>query len=288
VLGEYQPHKIVDGKRVPVGEVIRGYYPRIIEDDEFLACSGKANIPKGAAGDKISNLFGGLAFDGVTKASMKYLERPGRDKKYKYLYSDAPRLKKGAPVCRWNYEEFENLFLHYILGIDWTHVVEAKADAATANLDLKINALQKELTELKAIDSRFVEAIRKGSISAALIEENTKLQAKIEAKKKELEDVRKEKASKIQKTLNVKELRELIAKGDFASRVRLRNEIRKMIVRIDLYPNGNKKEKIPFPCFSVMFKDGLKQNIVTKDGKIIGRGGSKVREELVKLGAKVR
>lgn len=35
VLGEYQPHQFIDGKRVPVGAPITGFYPPIITEDEF-------------------------------------------------------------------------------------------------------------------------------------------------------------------------------------------------------------------------------------------------------------
>jgi hypothetical protein len=291
VTGRYQPYKVVDGVRKPVGEPIEKYYPRIISDEDFEFCSGKAEITRGAVGDKISNLFGGICFDGTTpKAKMKYLERPGNGKQYKYLYSDVPRLKKGVPVCRWDYVEFENLFLDYIIGVEWEHVAEVKNDASTGKLNIKIEAAVKELEKLKLIDKRFANAIRDGSTSAALREENNKLQPKLEAKRKELADLRKEKSRKSNQTLDVKELRELISKGDFASRVRLRNEIRKMIARIDLYPNGNKKAKIPFPCFTVTFKEGqefggsvyLKQNVVTKDGKIIGRGFEEPRGRISK------
>ncbi len=37
VLGEYQPHEIVDGKRVPSGDAIEGYYPPIVLPEVFFA-----------------------------------------------------------------------------------------------------------------------------------------------------------------------------------------------------------------------------------------------------------
>ena len=32
VIGEFQPHKMINGKRTPTGEPIPDYYPRIISD----------------------------------------------------------------------------------------------------------------------------------------------------------------------------------------------------------------------------------------------------------------
>src|SRR5690242_13691464 len=35
VIGEFRPARKIDGKRVPVGDVVEGYYPQIITKDEF-------------------------------------------------------------------------------------------------------------------------------------------------------------------------------------------------------------------------------------------------------------
>lgn len=36
VIGEYQPHRLIDGKRVPVGEPIANYYPVAFDGAENL------------------------------------------------------------------------------------------------------------------------------------------------------------------------------------------------------------------------------------------------------------
>src|SRR5262249_56251451 len=35
VLGEFQPHRTIDGTRVPDGEPIKDYFPRVIDDELF-------------------------------------------------------------------------------------------------------------------------------------------------------------------------------------------------------------------------------------------------------------
>lgn len=64
VLGEYQPHVKVDGKRVADGEVIRNYYPKIIEPALFLRVQkGIASRNQRGSGYRkglFSNLFMGL------------------------------------------------------------------------------------------------------------------------------------------------------------------------------------------------------------------------------------
>jgi DNA invertase Pin-like site-specific DNA recombinase len=74
VLGEYQPHTGSHKRRdrKPVGDPIKDYYPRVIEDDLFYAAQSaikKNSVQRGRKGNKVTNLFTGLVKDS-TGASM--------------------------------------------------------------------------------------------------------------------------------------------------------------------------------------------------------------------------
>lgn len=43
LLGEYQPHKLVDSRRVPEGEPVHGFYPTIIDESLFLRAQAVAD-----------------------------------------------------------------------------------------------------------------------------------------------------------------------------------------------------------------------------------------------------
>lgn len=65
VIGEYQPHTTVEGKRQPVGEAIANYYPSIISEDLFYRAAGAVSIRNnyGSGGYRrgsFTNLFSGL------------------------------------------------------------------------------------------------------------------------------------------------------------------------------------------------------------------------------------
>jgi DNA invertase Pin-like site-specific DNA recombinase len=65
VLGEFQPHVRVDGKPVPDGEAIQGYFPAIIDEELFyqaqFAKSQRRGAGAGRKGAAFTNLFSGLA-----------------------------------------------------------------------------------------------------------------------------------------------------------------------------------------------------------------------------------
>lgn len=74
VTGDHQPMKLVDNKRVPVGEPIRGYYPKIVEADLFARVSTAAGDRKAVPGNKadVPNLVAGLAYCASCGAKMTY------------------------------------------------------------------------------------------------------------------------------------------------------------------------------------------------------------------------
>src|ERR1017187_6470148 len=65
VLGEFQPHRLVNGKRIAEGESIKNYFPLIVDEKLFYRSqSGRGQRRTNGAGrkgDNISNLFSGIA-----------------------------------------------------------------------------------------------------------------------------------------------------------------------------------------------------------------------------------
>lgn len=66
LLGEYHPHRRENGKRVPEGPPIPGFYPAIFTEDEFrdtLAALSGRSLRTGRPGKARMNIFKGLAWD---------------------------------------------------------------------------------------------------------------------------------------------------------------------------------------------------------------------------------
>jgi len=76
VIGEFQPHTKVNGKRVTIGEPIKDYYPAIVSEETYYkaqaARSSRRISGAGRKGKTFSNLFTGIAKCAVCGASLNY------------------------------------------------------------------------------------------------------------------------------------------------------------------------------------------------------------------------
>lgn len=61
VLGEYQPHIFIDGKRTPDGEPVLGYFPAVVTEDEFYLAQAARSSRKAHSITKTTANFNVLA-----------------------------------------------------------------------------------------------------------------------------------------------------------------------------------------------------------------------------------
>ncbi|MBA5684836.1 recombinase family protein [Photobacterium damselae subsp. damselae] len=98
VLGEYQPFKTENGKRIEDGEPIQGYYPSAIDIDTFkkanLAIESRQGKTSGTRKNAINNLFTGLVVCKNCGATMYYLNKGSGSKGGQYLVCS--RARQGA------------------------------------------------------------------------------------------------------------------------------------------------------------------------------------------------
>ena len=286
VLGEFQPcRRDTRGKKrlVPVGDPIKNYYPPIIDILIWQRAQARAQTSTpGRVGQSKGNLFSGLAFDGYSAAPMRHLGRghrnPPQPKKgkaqepssrYYYLVSDYQRLHPGAKAVSWRYEWFEKWFLDYIIGLDWSAITTEKipitevgAEKSLAEVRTKLDAINLKLGRLtKLATSTDEPPATIVQEMAKLEEERTSESSKELALAKELEALTVRRASLTEAAV---EFKDLVARGDVPSRLRLREEIRRRISRIDVFPNGaddthlkDEPIKAPgWPAFKITFSNG--------------------------------
>ena len=118
VLGEFQPHQIVNGKRVPVGSTIPNYFPAIVDEDLFYRVQALRRQRKisgsGRKGLYVSNLFTRLATCAYCGSPMRFENKGYGPNGGTYLSCDNSRRGLGCERVGWRYEDFETLFLAFV------------------------------------------------------------------------------------------------------------------------------------------------------------------------------
>lgn len=151
LIGEYQPHRGTEEGRVPDGQVIKGYYPAILSEDEFLLLQAAINSRKGAVrGGQTTgcpNLFGGLWRCAVDDSTMTMSHKDGG----RILACCSEGERNGGTRHYCSYTDFEREFLMWVTEVklddalpdDRTEVLVAKLTAEEA----KIAVHQKQIVD---------------------------------------------------------------------------------------------------------------------------------------------
>ncbi|MNL00984.1 Recombinase [compost metagenome] len=165
VIGTFQPHRMQDGKRVPDGDPIEGYFPAAIEKDLFLCVQAMRSNPgrPGRKGDTFANLFTGLCHCAHCGGPMTMkLSRVKGNENGRYLvcanYVRGHRCKDGKRHFR--YEPLEAVILDHVKEINLAETLHAaKFDDTLRELDEAIAGLTLQLEGLLRKEQRLAQAI---------------------------------------------------------------------------------------------------------------------------------
>ncbi len=174
VLGEFQPHRILNGKRVADGDPITTYFPQIVAEDLFYrAQSGRNQRRTSGAGRKganISNLFSGIAICAYCKSRMRFENKGPGPKGGTYLVCDRARRGLDCQKTGWRYDDLEASFLTYVQEIDLASLVCTEADTAKRKgLADDITAFQGELATVNEQKERTYELFAKAGLAANFV-----------------------------------------------------------------------------------------------------------------------
>lgn len=201
VLGEYQPHIVVNKKRIPEGEPITGFYPAVIDPNTFKLAQLKIASRDKRSGcirkNHVSNLFTGLVKCKFCGNSMRYSNKGKPPKGGLYLYCSLAKsraINKDGVSCKNR-------------SIQYRKVEEAMLTvAATLNLKLTPSIYKEELillkdklaqvgSELDSIDSsikRITNAIAELPDSLGLLSKLAELEAQQLDKKRNYKEIEKQ------------------------------------------------------------------------------------------------
>jgi hypothetical protein len=140
-IGEHQPKRIRDGKRIPDGDPIPNFYPAVIEESLFLAAqvARQKNLAsgRGRKGRLITNLFRGIPTCAYCADPVKFKSKSN----VKSLICSNVIENHGCFRMAWSYKDFENSFLEFVKNHASDLMIERREREPLAELVSHIRAL---------------------------------------------------------------------------------------------------------------------------------------------------
>ncbi|QBY04692.1 recombinase family protein [Thalassotalea sp. HSM 43] len=176
VLGEYQPHHYVDGKRVPIGEPVQNYYiPIVSENDYHLAQSRRTqrtlrtvggelvNTAGGRTGDSFPNLFTKIARCSECGEAMHFTDKT----RWQYL-TCRNRIKQLCTNKPIPYKHMDSFLIEVYLSpqylAQWSEYAAASTKQVTAGdsleiLESRLQSAQQSLESLMTATANFTNSV---------------------------------------------------------------------------------------------------------------------------------
>lgn len=281
VIGEIQPHKMVDGKKEPVGDPIKDYYPAVVSKDVFYAVQEKFKKNKGkfrgGRTGKISNLFTHLATCGYCGGAMHFINKGKPPKGNTYLVCDNAKRKNGCKYVSWKYDEFEKDIINLLsigdLDLDSLMPSRTKIKSEIESLEIKKAGIDGRLSKLEFQIRNLTEAVsdapnktKRRMLSMSMddkVEELEQLEQEKPAINKRISDL-KSLNGNVEKRLNdTKKAFAQMEKADEKTRIDIRFKLRQMLKNliddIKVYPNGSENQGRKFRAYEIYFKGATRK-----------------------------
>lgn len=257
VIGEYQPHRMQDGKRVPDGDPIIDYYPAVVDRDTFNAVqqSMAKNRGKGGRTGKASSVFTHMIFCAYCGGAMHFSDKGKPPKGRTYLFCDQGKRGAGCSCRSIRYDEVEASVLTNCRRLDPERILpDPSGQAKVINqLNRRIEAKTNELCDLEASIGRYWNDLDNAKLSDAMRDNTRSRIMKLEDRKpaierelreaeQELREAERDSKSVKRWTRSLGDLhRRLNEENDdirIETRLRLRNHLRELIERIEVFTHG--------------------------------------------------
>jgi DNA invertase Pin-like site-specific DNA recombinase len=151
VLGEYQPCRYVNRKRVPDGEPVTDYYPAIITPSQWAAARVEVDRKNPMPNDSrrfctknanADNLFTGLLFDVSSKpARTLFFQAKSARFRQKAKLVSAHDRHQHRESNRFPYAKFEQAFLGYLKDLDWRSITARGKSDEEIEMEKQLDAI---------------------------------------------------------------------------------------------------------------------------------------------------
>ena len=294
LIGEYQPHRMKNGKRVPEGDTIPDYFPVAIDpglwqqvQDIKARNQAKPGNGGGRTG-KATNLFTHVAKCGECGSALHFIDKGKSSKGGQYLKCDAARRQlqdsNGKRKCEEpniRYSEFEQLFFTRFQELD-LGVLIPNEDEVQQQIQMAKQQLGRQrakLIELADIEANLTDTLSRTKSAAIRDKMEVKILDALDQQKdvtsniKELDQAVKQLSHKrIQLEAQIDkagELYSLLAKTPQqeipALRRRIQGQIRGLVDHISVYSHHKKSPRDrSVDKFRIQFNQGYSRSLIVK------------------------
>ncbi|KAA0141014.1 hypothetical protein FYZ48_07000 [Gimesia chilikensis] len=258
VIGECQLHIKQGNKRIPDGDPIPDYYPKVVSNDQFFAVQKQLAGNRGCGGrkDRCSNLFTRIIKCAYCGGTMQFVDKGKPPKGQQYLQCSNGYRSHKCERYRIRYDECENLILNNCIKLNpgevlpdpdeqtekcllLRHRIDAK-EAEKRDIDRQIDNLVDQIsrTESESIRDRYQDRVTKCESKLSEIEGEL-----LEAEH-ELSIIEQDENMVSNWSKNLETLKDAIVGENVAElRLRLRIHLEELIDRIEVFAQGYREDE---------------------------------------------
>lgn len=271
--GEFQPHVYVGGAhgvRKPHGRPVRGYFPRVVTDEQWE--QAQAKVTQHRAGPR-SAILSGLLIDPQGRR-MHYMWTGSKGHKVAYVQTAESQLKSRDVAIRWRAVHLEASVVRIVEGIDWERVYTDRSKVP------EIAKLVEGITKLDRSEAVLMERIEKAA-SAFLGEGAFSDAVRAQAKKHEAElsAVRADRTNLRARLDQLRRTSQAAGTGistqglpkNVDERERLNAELRSLLKSVQIWPDGRTGDSFwPHMLEQAMAQTSQRAKVARRTGRVLG------------------
>jgi len=175
VLGEFQPHKFVNGSAEPDGDIVHDYFPRLIDDELFLRIkhARRKRLVEGAGrkGPLYRNLFSRIAKCAYCGTPMRFVDKGPPPKGGQFLRCTNAERHFECSASGWRYDHFENVFLYFVHELDLVETLKrADEQSERYTLQQKLVSINENMRGKKELLNTTFEMLQTSNASRDFIQ----------------------------------------------------------------------------------------------------------------------
>lgn len=256
VLGEFQPHKLVNGTAEPDGDIVPDYFPHLIDEEQFLRIkhARRKRLVEGAGrkGPVYRNLFSRIAKCAYCASPMRFVDKGPPPKGGQFLRCTNADRHFGCSASNWRYDHFENVFLYFVHELDLIETLKrADEQSERYTLEQKLVSINENIRGKRELLNTTFDMLQTSNASKDFI------QSKIEEISSEILELENQKGAveaKLEKDaalapVDDQQIKSLIKElqdaddGDLERKRRVvANRLQMMIKSLTLAPDGLRKD----------------------------------------------